>query len=138
MTLRGQVPYKSARAGAKGCFQQLLPTTWWTFIQHRLIAAACRRLPYTDAMRASFVIVIFAISANVFADAQQKEALPIIDMHLHAMEAVNPPIAGGCVPVDAFPAWDAKQSPKYVPDFQRSPCANSLTSPPTDDELMNE
>ena len=66
--------------------------------------------------------------------AQQAERPPIIDMHLHASE-VDGVVDGGCIPLESFPAWDAKLSPTYgFTDFR---CANHLKSPGNSDELMN-
>lgn len=89
------------------------------------------------SVRILFILALFAFVSTPSSSAQnvQSAEQPIIDMHLHAFE-VHGPVDGGCVPLDSFPAWDAKLSPKY--NFTKSGCANPLKSPKTSDELMNE
>jgi len=70
------------------------------------------------------------------AVAQSSDRQPIIDMHLHALEAPDVPVNGGCVPLDSFPSWDAKLPPED--NFAKSRCREPLISPKTSDELMNE
>jgi predicted TIM-barrel fold metal-dependent hydrolase len=82
-----------------------------------------------------FPLIVAALFVSIpAAVAQQPAQAPIIDMHLHALE-VNGPVDGGCVPLDSFPAWDAKLSPNYV--FSDFRCANHIKSPGSSDELMN-
>ena len=86
-------------------------------------------------MRFESLLVALSLLSSV-AVAQNDSGQPIIDMHLHSLEAAGAPVDGGCVPLDSFPGWDAKLSPKY--SFGKSGCQEPLSSPKTSDELMNE
>ena len=81
----------------------------------------------------SLPIFVVSLVWIPFTLAQQTERAPIIDMHLHASE-VESAQDGGCVPLDSFPAWDAKLSPTYR--FGSFNCANPLRAPSNSDELM--
>jgi len=66
---------------------------------------------------------------------------PIIDMHLHALQATDqgPPPLGFCVPVTDYPvpesghSWDAT----FMAWLKNPPCTDPIWSPMTDDELMH-
>jgi predicted TIM-barrel fold metal-dependent hydrolase len=93
-------------------------------------------------MKSKLTILLLAISVQT-SFGQLKKPLPIIDMHLHAI-SVN---ANGPAPVNVgapfrnFGSHDAAKP--YGPDFIRilktdSLFEHTITSPATDDDLMNE
>src|SRR5215471_11592721 len=81
-----------------------------------------------------FLIVLTALAVfSRSCTGQTTTRQPIIDMHLHASE-ISGPSDGGCVPLDSFPAWDARLSPTY--NFGSLGCTDHLKSPGTADEYM--
>ena len=68
------------------------------------------------------------------AKAQKVRHERIIDMHLHALPAdgIGPPPAAICAPAETFPVWDARGVKRGSQN-----CQHPLTSPMTDEELMN-
>jgi hypothetical protein len=78
-----------------------------------------------------------AICCLLFVHSAKAQKAPherIIDMHLHALPAdgIGPPPATICAPAETFPVWDARGVKRGSQN-----CHHPLTSPMTDDELMN-
>jgi predicted TIM-barrel fold metal-dependent hydrolase len=78
----------------------------------------------------------------VALQAQAQEALPIIDMHVHAIgaDAQGPPPVAICSPIDPFPTWDPAQpySTTFMKMVKEPPCKDPVWSPKTDEELMTQ
>jgi predicted TIM-barrel fold metal-dependent hydrolase len=85
-------------------------------------------------MRSDLYLMALLLVSSL-AVAQTNEKQPIIDMHLHALEAPGSPVVFGCVPKDSFPAWDMKLS---THSSEKSTCQDPIISPNTSDELMHE
>ncbi len=75
-------------------------------------------------------------------DAVEGQRLPIIDMHLHAIEvdSFGPPPQTICASVNTFLAWDPLDSwPAVFSRYGADPgCRNALVSPTTNEEVMRE
>lgn len=69
-------------------------------------------------------------------------ALPIIDMHLHAMAADDqgPPPLGICPGLPGLPVWDQRGSwdDQFLGWMKKPPCADAIWSSATDDALRTE
>jgi predicted TIM-barrel fold metal-dependent hydrolase len=92
------------------------------------------------------VIAVIAMMIGLLlarsAEARQQPP-PIIDMHLHALEAdaQGPPPMGFCPShPGGFPAWDQRRpyAAVFLEGFKSPPCADPIWSPATDDELMTQ
>jgi uncharacterized protein len=88
-------------------------------------------------MRRSIAVAVITLAGAAVGGGQP--ALPIIDVHLHALtaDAQGPPPLAMCTPIPAFPAWDpAKPYQLTVLDPKKADCADPVLSPMTDDEVM--
>lgn len=87
-------------------------------------------------------IRIAALLLALGAPAQSATPLPVIDMHMHAMDANDqgPPPTGMCTPLDEFPVWDQRKSyfDIFVDRFKKPRCADPVWSPITDQALLDE
>ena len=97
----------------------------------------------TLSMKSNLTIIILFLLLLQVSFAQSKQLLPIIDMHLHSI-GINdngpPPVNVGA-PFRNFGSHDPVKP--YAPNFIRILKTDSLyeytiTSPATDDDLMNE
>ena len=65
---------------------------------------------------------------------------PIIDMHVHALEADDqgPPPLAMCTPIDPMPTWDASRPTmdNFLTLFKNPPCGDPIWSPETTEEVM--
>ena len=86
-------------------------------------------------------IALGALVLGASASPASAEARPpIIDVHVHAMQAADqgPPPLAMCVPIDPMPTWDPGQPvmENFVTLFKRPPCKNPIWSPTSDEEVM--
>jgi uncharacterized protein len=81
-------------------------------------------------------VLLFGLLA---APTAQRQPLPVIDMHLHAMsaDAQGPPPLALCPGNPEFPVWDQRQSweETFGARLMNPPCDAPVWSPKTDDEL---
>ncbi len=84
------------------------------------------------AFRAALSLSLLAVLGAAGSALAQARALPIIDMHLHALPAgyFGPPPASICMGAE-FPAMDPREGPKRIMS-----CPAPVLSPATDDEMM--
>lgn len=93
-------------------------------------------------MKSSLLLLSFVLTMASFS--QIKKALPIIDMHLHALPANwdGPPPVGMCAPFEHWSVHDPKNSGKeyYENTLTKNIFCNgkALSSPTTDDSIMIE
>ena len=92
------------------------------------------------ARQAAFLIGMVAIILPL--EAQVAPPLPIIDMHLHALEpdAQGPPPMGMCPGrIEGFPAMQPGRPwpDTFMEHFKKPPCAKPIWSPATARELMD-
>jgi len=90
-------------------------------------------------MKNTVLCLAFALLATA---APAQERLPILDVHLHAVEANSqgPPPLGMCTPIEPFPAWDPKRpyGETFMAMFKAPACADPVWSPMTDAEVMSQ
>jgi uncharacterized protein len=83
-------------------------------------------------------LLFVAVVSTVFAQSEARK--PIIDMHLHAMEAneLGQPPRTICAPLEYVPSSDPRDWANYGESLSRKPpCAKPLNSPADSDELMH-
>ena len=89
-------------------------------------------------MRSLLILSVFLSQTSVFAE----ERLPIIDMHMHAMEAgaQGPPPLGMCTPIDPMPYWDPSEpyGATFLKLFKEPACDDPVWSPETTEELLQQ
>jgi len=75
------------------------------------------------------------------SQSSNRDSLPIIDMHLHAVAAdhLGPPPLATCTPMPV-PAWDPNRPYHeiFAAMHKTPPCPDPVWSPETDDELMSQ
>ena len=90
-------------------------------------------------MKRAVLSLAFALLAT---SAPAQERLPILDMHLHAVEANSqgPPPLGMCTPIEPFPAWDPKRpyGETFMAMLKAPACADPVWSPMTDADVMSQ
>ncbi len=90
-------------------------------------------------MRTLVTVAVITLAGPAMLVGQR--ALPVIDMHLHALpaDAQGPPPLAMCTPITAWPAWDPVRPYQLnVLDPKQPNCADPIMSPITDDEVMTE
>ncbi|OFW11984.1 MAG: metal-dependent hydrolase [Acidobacteria bacterium RIFCSPLOWO2_12_FULL_66_10] len=89
----------------------------------------------------TFVIAVAVITLAGLAMLGGQPALPVIDVHLHALpaDAQGPPPLAMCTPIPAWPAWDPVRPYQLtVLDPKQPGCADPIRSPMTDQEVMTQ
>ena len=83
-------------------------------------------------------LALVGFTAAPLAAAVQRP--PIIDVHVHAMQAADqgPPPLAMCVPIHPMPTWDPGRPvmENFVTLFKQPPCKDPIWSPVSDEELM--
>jgi len=87
-------------------------------------------------------VVLYLAFTLLATSAPAQERPPILDMHLHAVEANSqgPPPLGMCTPIEPFPSWDPKRpyDETFMAMLKAPACADPVWSPMTDAEVMSQ